>query len=222
MLQLKITDQTQNVFIFSDPHYNHNNICRGTSSWDLSKLDDNTTRDYPDLATMNKIIVDNINSTVKENDILICLGDWAFGGVDSISIFRNQINCKTIHLVTGNHDHHIVNNKNDVRNLFTTVNEYYTFLDLRFYSTGKFSTVKKYRIILSHFPIASWHAMSDGVIHLFGHVHLPSHYKIMQGRSMDVGMDGNNLTPYNIKECIELVGSNPILPTVLPKDHHSN
>ena len=62
--------------------------------------------------------------------------------------------------------------------------------------------------------------MNRGRVHLFGHVHLPENKKIMDGRSMDVGMDGNNLYPYNIKEVIKKLSSRSVQANRLPSDHH--
>ena len=104
----------QRIWFMSDPHYNHKNICRGVSSWDdLSK-----TRDFKTLDEMNDAIVRNINNVVAVDDILFCLGDWSFGGFDKIRQFRDRIVCQNIHLILGNHDHHIENNKDDIQEIF--------------------------------------------------------------------------------------------------------
>jgi calcineurin-like phosphoesterase family protein len=71
-----------------------------------------------------------------------------------------------------------------------------------------------------HFPIASWIDMNKGVIHLHGHTHLPHHLKIGEGRSIDFGMDGNGLKPYELTELFGLVRNQPVRKLVLPKDHH--
>jgi hypothetical protein len=42
----------------------------------------------------------------------------------------------------------------------------------------------------------------------------------MRGRAMDVGVEGNNYYPYNIKDVIETLKNNPIKSTILPFDHH--
>jgi len=66
------------------------------------------------------MLVNNINKTVGENDILFCLGDWSFGNykngenISNIRKFRDQLICKNIHLILGNHDHHIERNKGDI------------------------------------------------------------------------------------------------------------
>lgn len=99
------------IWFTSDTHYNHKNICRGTSTWDLSEEIHQKTRDFDTIEEMNDYIVKGINDNVKENDILYHLGDWSFGGIDSIWEFRRRIKCKNIHLVLGNHDHHIENNR---------------------------------------------------------------------------------------------------------------
>lgn len=100
----------QKVFFTSDTHYNHANICSATTKWDFSK-GERTFRQFKSLEEMNKTLVSNINKVVGEDDILFHLGDWSFGGIDKIWEFRKQIKCKNIHLITGNHDHHIINNK---------------------------------------------------------------------------------------------------------------
>ena len=80
------------VWIFSDQHYNHKNICRGITNW-RTKDDEvpiSQTRDFDTLDKMNAAIVNNINETVMQDDILICLGDWSFGGFENIKIFTRQ------------------------------------------------------------------------------------------------------------------------------------
>ena len=62
--------------------------------------------------------------------------------------------------------------------------------------------------------------MNKGRFHIFGHVHLPGNKKLMPGKAMDVGCDGNNLKPYELKEVISLLETRPIKASVLPSDHH--
>ncbi len=58
---------------------------------------------------------------VKPNDIIYHLGDWSFGGHENIKIFRNRIKCKNIHLILGNHDHHISPIDSPYRGCFSSV-----------------------------------------------------------------------------------------------------
>ena len=103
---LKIPSNKQ-VWFTSDTHFGHTNICLGTSTWENKE---SKCRNFNSLEEMNNHIVANINDCVGENDILIHLGDWSFGGIENVWNFRKQIKCKNIYLVLGNHDHHIRNN----------------------------------------------------------------------------------------------------------------
>ena len=217
MATLKITlDINTKLWFTSDTHYNHSNICSATSNWD-TKL--GTHRQFDSLEQMNQAIVDNINEVVGENDILIHLGDWSFGGFDSIELFRKQLKCKNIHLVLGNHDHHIERNKNGIRSLFTTVNDYLQ-LEVRNPQLTKHEKVIKYNFMCMHYPISSWNGLGIGTMHLHGHTHLSADLRVSDGRAMDVGFDGNQLYPISMERVLELLKHRPKVGLVLKKDHH--
>jgi len=211
-----VLEKGQRLFFTSDTHYGHSNICSATTNWVGAE---NMTRKFSSLDRMNDELVFWINQKVGENDILFHLGDWSFGGFENIEEFRNRIVCKNIHLVLGNHDEHIDRNKDDIQRLFTSVNHYIN-LDLRRPSIKGKGQMDKYRFILCHFPIASWDGMNNGVIHLHGHVHLPKHQRIGNGRSLDVGVDGNGLEPISLDEVVSLLKDQPIDKLCLPRDHH--
>jgi calcineurin-like phosphoesterase family protein len=211
-----VLEKDQNLLFTSDTHYGHTNICRATTNWTNA---DNVTRDFKSLEHMNDTIVNNINEVVGENDILIHLGDFSFGGFEKIEEFRNRIICKNVHLVLGNHDHHTERNKDNIQRLFSSVNHYIN-LDVRRPSLINKGEMDKFKFVLMHFPIASWDGMNDGVIHLHGHVHLPKHQRIAEGRAMDVGVDGNDMYPLGVFGVLNLLKNQPIKSLVLPKDHH--
>ena len=110
-----ILEKGQGLFFTSDTHYNHANICRATTNWGGR---DNLTRDYKSLEHMNSTLVNRINEMIGEDDILIHLGDWSFGGFEKIGEFRERLVCQKIYLTYGNHDHHIVNNHEGCKRLF--------------------------------------------------------------------------------------------------------
>jgi calcineurin-like phosphoesterase family protein len=218
---MKITLETgQKLWFTSDTHYGHTNICRGVSNWkDFNgNVPIKQTRDFKTLYHMNDAIVKSINNVVGENDILFHLGDWSFGGFENIAEFRNRIVCKNIHLILGNHDHHIENNRDDIQDLFSSVNQYLR-LQVSVYP-GTVLHTGKVDLVLMHYPIASWHNMNDNVIHLHGHVHLPPNKKLAQGKAMDVGVDGNFLAPYSLNEITRIMDKQPIAKLSLPQDHH--
>ena len=200
---------TGKVWITSDPHYNHKNICRGVTNWRTQDGDIplNSTRDYQSVDQMNNTLVDNINSKVGQDDTLIMLGDIAFGGFESIGKFLDRLICKNIHLVLGNHDHHIRNNRENIQDRFISVSDY---LQVRIYDQD---------FVLSHYPFASWNGLNKGVIHLHGHVHLSSKDKWGEGKRLDVGVDGNNLFPYSVSEIVHMMDRREIR-SDMNVDHH--
>lgn len=198
----------QQLFFTSDTHYNHKNICRGVTNWTDA---DELTRNFETLDQMNDRIVKGINSVVGQDDILFHLGDWSFGGFESIWKFRHQLNCQNIHLVLGNHDHHIERNREEIRNIFSSVHQYLELEVVRNKDKEKF--------VLMHYPIMSWNKMNDGVIHLHGHVHLPPNKRMGKGKMMDVGMDGNGLDAISMDEVIHKMSNQPIK-SGFEFDHH--
>jgi calcineurin-like phosphoesterase family protein len=207
---IKIYTDT-NVWITSDTHYNHKNICRGTTEWRTQdgKVPESQTRDFASLEKMNSAIVDNINKVVGQSDALIHLGDWSFGGFEKIREFYDRLICKNIYLLLGNHDHHIENNRDRIQDLFLNVSHYDTL------EYGQF----KFRLM--HYPISSWDGLNKGVMHLHGHCHLPTHMRFGKGQRMDVGMDGHpEFRPYNLlREVVPMLRHREKL-SEMPEDHH--
>ena len=204
---MKITlKEGHGIFFTSDTHINHKNICRGVTSW---TVDLNRTRDFDDLEKMNSTIIDNINRRVGQDDILVHLGDFSFGGHQHIPEFRQRIICQNIVFVLGNHDEHIQKNTDDYQSLFSSVQHY---LELE---------VNGSKFVLSHFPIASWNNMSKGSMHLHGHVHFDKTMKLGPGKMLDVGVDGNDFTPYSLREVIGLLKDRPIK-SLFKVDHHEH
>jgi calcineurin-like phosphoesterase family protein len=204
-------EKEKKVWITSDTHYGHTNICRGVTNWRLPNGDIpvNQTRDFPTIEKMNAAIVNNINSLVGQDDILIHLGDWSFGGFEKIEEFRNRIICQNIHLILGNHDHHIDRNRGDIRKLFLSVSWFEQFEYM-----GE-------TIECCHYPISSWNNLRKGRVHLHGHCHLPHNQKISNGRRMDIGMDGNpEFEPYDLHEVIKMLKKREIGSEMGPLDHH--
>lgn len=198
----------QKIFITSDTHYGHTNICWGVSKYKDVEGSFQSLRLFNSLEEMNNTIVDNINNIVGEDDILISVGDWSFGGWENIRKFRNLIRCKNIYLIYGNHDEHIMNNKDNVQELFIQCS------DQMILKYGKL------KIIIFHTPIASWNGLEEGSIHLHGHMHWRGDNRFF-ARSMDVGVDGHpEFRPYDLeKEILPLLSNKPIK-SRLQYDHH--
>jgi len=209
---IKIENE-KNVWVFSDPHYNHKNICRGVTDWrtEDGEIPVDQTRDFENLDKMNARIVNNINEVAGQDDILICLGDWSFGGYEKIFEFQKRLICKNIHLIYGNHDQHVESNKEGSRGLFLSTSYYNTLQYLG------------YKFKLMHYPISSWDGLKKGYIHLHGHCHLPTNKRFGLGKRMDVGMDGHpEFRPYNLRtEIIPFMNAREIKSEIMG-DHHTD
>ena len=198
-----------NIWITSDTHYSHAGICRGTTHWRAQDSEGNffipldAVRDFETVESMNDSMIQNINNVVKKDDILFHLGDWSFGGIENVSELRYKINCKNIHFITGNHDHHIESNKEGIRRYFSSVNPYMEVSIKDVQGKSKTTTVK---LILCHYPIVSWNNMRKGSYMLHGHQHLKGDQRFGNGKRMDVGMCGHpEFRPYSLTEILDLL-----------------
>jgi len=150
---------------------------------------------------MNRGLAANINARVGPGDVLWCLGDWAWGhGADYLANarwFRDQIRCRTVNLVWGNHD------ERKIRDLFHEAHEQ---VQVR---------VEGVKITLNHYPMVTWDgqhhgSVADPNIHLYGHVH--ARYQINPEASplkdadawaaLDVGFDGHDYQVWTLEEVL--------------------
>jgi calcineurin-like phosphoesterase family protein len=200
---------TGRVFISSDTHYAHKNICRGVTDWRTQdgEIPVGSTRDFGTIEQMNERLVNGINNVVGQDDTLIMLGDVSFGGFENIGIFLDRLICKNIHLILGNHDTHIENNRENIQSRFLSVQHY---LEVN---------INDKNFVLCHYPLQSWNGLNKGVIQLHGHVHLPANRKFGNGKRMDVGVDGNDMVPYSIDAIIKIMGKIPV-GSDMSGDHH--
>lgn len=200
---------TGRVFISSDTHYAHKNICRGVTDWRTQdgEVPVGSTRDFETIEQMNNRLVNGINNVVGQDDTLIMLGDVSFGGFENIGIFLDRLICKNIHLILGNHDTHIENNRENIQSRFLSVQHY---LEVN---------INDKNFVLCHYPLQSWNGLNKGVIQLHGHVHLPANRKFGNGKRMDVGVDGNDMVPYSIDGIIKIMNKIPV-GSDMSGDHH--
>ena len=177
------------IYFTSDTHYSHKNLVKGSSSWD----DTSRCRNFKSIKEHDDFIVNSINSLVGPEDTLYHLGDWSFGGIENIEIFRRRINCIDVHLVLGNHDQHIEANPENFIHLFSSISHY------------KEISVGGNKIVLSHWPMKVWHKSHRGSWQLHGHCHdhlRPDEWWTKskpqeRRRTMDVGMDTNDYKPWS-------------------------
>lgn len=152
--------------------------------------------------TMNRGLADNINARVGPDDLLWCLGDWAWGFGDAYPRnarwFRDQIRCRTINLIWGNHDQRLI------RDLF---HEAHTQVELM---------IDGVPMTLNHYPMLTWNgqhhaSVAKPNIHLYGHVHAiyerdASSVPLKHPDAwpaLDVGFDGHDYQVWSLSEVLE-------------------
>lgn len=204
MLKLKLTkDDWDRVAVTSDTHIGHKNIVLGCSNWDEPEKH---CRDFKHVDEHDQYIIDGINSTVPKDGILVHLGDWSFAGINNIWRFRSALQVKEVHLIMGNHDRYIRNNKDNCQAAFTSVNE------------KGLIQIEDQTIILDHYPQRVWWGSHRGNWMLHGHSHSNLEYgEYMKYKTMDVGVDNHpEYRPFLLSEIKTIMDKR----VIIVKDHH--
>lgn len=177
-------------FITSDIHFFHANI--------LQYCVDSRGH-FSDVNHMNQTIINNINSMVTDEDVLIIAGDIGFGGdMGKVADCLKQINGQKI-MVWGNHDKRFRKSPEfEFQKASIGVIHECDYLEQTIKDAD---TGRKYDFVIGHFPFLTWNGAHHGVSNLHGHSHSPKEKKNTQGndiRQMDIGLDGNDLMPYDM------------------------
>ena len=178
---LKYVDE--NAFVFTDPH-----LC-------YSEMD----RLYA--------MVDMINQVVKEDDTLVCLGDWdgkhginGDDGLDLIYKFFDRINCKHRFNILGNNDSWEIKELKDAGK--------FEGIDTRF----SFYYGKK-KVILSHCPLPT----GRNEFNIHGHNHgACTNWGTNADNHFDVYVE--NFYPIRIKDCIKKAEAGEYIATRVDHD----
>jgi calcineurin-like phosphoesterase family protein len=163
----KQTYNFNQVFFSSDLHIGHEVVIK-------------FGRKFESLPMMNHHILTEINKLVKEDDLLVLLGDTMMGEKDYIT-FLSLLKCNNVILLVGNHC-----NRGKLQSALLECDKIIylgDYLELN---------IDKQIVCCSHFPMFNWNYQDDGSFHLHGHLHAdenPIVKQIHQYRSMDVGID---------------------------------
>lgn len=141
---------SNNFYVTSDLHFDHINICRGTSKWDSGYRDFNNPKE------MNETLIRNINKVVPSSGHLFILGDIKFGDKQQLPSLLGEIKCKNIYYLYGNHS------------MFIRQNDYYQKL---FKWCGDYLEifVDKQLICMFHYGCRVWNESHRGSWMLYGH-----------------------------------------------------
>lgn len=187
MYTLKI-ENPDKLFFTSDTHFGHYNICRYCNRPFESRID------------MDKSLIDNWNSVVPEDGIVVHCGDFTLihkEDMDKYQKLFKKLN-GTILLCRGNHD----------------------FIPLTTEPIGKLIAsvdiamikVEGKKIMASHYPMLAYPADYQ----VFGHIHTlidgtchgidSDVSKRLRTTQYDVGVDQNNFTPILYKDLMKKIG----------------
>ncbi len=168
------------MYFTADLHFYHANVIKYSN------------RPFKDVTEMNRGIIKGINDTVGIDDTLWILGDFGFCKAGEALSILNQINCKNLHYVMGNHDK--IMREPKIRSKFKSMDSYAKV------------DYEKQRFILFHYPILEWESGHHGTIHLHGHTHGNLTYPdaLKDKKIFDVGVDVWDYKPVSAEHLIKL------------------
>jgi len=174
------------TFFTADLHFGHNEIIGFCN------------RPFSDITEMNRVLIDNWNSRVTNDDHVYIVGDLFYGGRNAAGIKEaikivKRLN-GILHLIAGNHDIPYLKSM-DYHYLFADVDQ------LRYLKLGK------EHIILCHYPIAEWSGYFRGSWHIYGHIHNAKntaylHMKNLE-KALNTGVDICRYMPVTFRELIK-------------------
>lgn len=164
------------IYFISDTHFNHENIIKYCN------------RPFNNSIDMNEAIINNYNSTIKDDDTVYHLGDFAFGSKEELINLRSRLK-GNVYLIRGNHD----------------------MKGSMFYESVGFNVLvnapirlDEHKLILSHRPLSD-NQIPQGYINVHGHIHnkllndeYPSN-EYSKSKHFNVSVDANNFKPVSLE-----------------------
>jgi calcineurin-like phosphoesterase family protein len=176
----------------ADTHFGHANILRHCS------------RPWTTVEEMDRALIDSINRSVREEDVLFHLGDFCFRP-EQAEAYRGRIRCRNVVLVPGNHDPWPAGNSRGkaFSGLFSEVSP---LLERNLAIDGR-----RQSLVMCHYAMRRWNKSHYGSWHLFGHSHgrLPDD---PQALSWDVGVDNNGYLPLSLANVREIMSKKDFKP----------
>jgi len=194
MKQDRIIFKQEDLYFTSDWHLGHDGMLK------FKHKSGRILRPFSSPEEMNRTIIDNMNS-IPKNSHLFLLGDVAMGNRKEAFKLLDQIECKNIYLIRGNHDRKIAMK---IPERWVWIKDYYKI------SVEDPEAVNKrgsgiQDICLFHYPITSWEKAIHGTWHLYGHCH--GNLDDPKTKSFDVGVDCHNYKPLSYQEVKDIMKS---------------
>lgn len=152
---------------------------------------------------MDKVILDNLENSIKPGDVLYYLGDLTFKMNKAMEFFErfNQIE---IHYIIGNHDS---NKVIDVAKKWCAS-----------VSRLKDISIDGQPITLCHYAMRVWNRSHFNAWQLYGHSHATLD---PMGKQYDVGVDNNEFLPVSFDELKEIMKNRPSNVNHIPPENRS-
>ena len=165
---------TRRTFFTSDTHFGHGSIIGYCA------------RPFANAAEMDEALVERWNETVRPDDLVYHLGDFAVSPSHAKRI-RPRLN-GTVRLVAGNHD--------DVMKLAAAR------LFQRIY--GAFRVFREEGFVASHVPIARHHTRAPVNVH--GHVHNnPDALALIEPHQVNISVEVTGYRPLSLDELLQRI-----------------
>jgi len=173
----------------ADLHFDHDGVLEMSN------------RRFPNIATHDEHMINQINKYVSINDRIFVLGDVGFHSIEN---YLKLIVCKDIHLIWGNHD------KGSFGKYFRSQQD---VLEIKIGPQPD-----QHKVWLSHYAHAYWPSSHYGAFHLYGHTHGQRERTldlVFPGRrSIDVGVDNalyylGEYRPFSEHDIIKILGPRP-------------
>lgn len=184
----KYKPSNQRVFFTADTHLGHDNIIKYCK------------RPFASHEEMGEVMLERFNKVLRKGDLLYHLGDVSWSSYP-LGKFFGRLNTNQVHLILGNHDQ---------------LKEAEYLRTFKSVSTSKKVVVGSIPVLLFHYPIRSWASKGRGGYHLYGHCHGVIEPGI--DRSMDVGVDTHDFSPWSFEEVHERLKEKPIFADVRSKE----
>jgi calcineurin-like phosphoesterase family protein len=189
---VNFTKPGRRVLVTADTHFLDPEACRRYG------------RPFESTTVMDDTLVERINATVGERDVLLHVGDfasppeWTPEARRATEALRERIACRRIVLVRGNQDPR----KKWFERLFHEVHDCLSFRSVLADGT-------RVRTVVDHYPTRMWHGWVSGAVHLHGHAHAALDEI---GRSTDVGVDCWNYEPVPLVDLVATLARRPFTP----------
>lgn len=185
---LFIEEHPQNVLFWSDTHFGHSSEHWPVPLWKM--------RGFSSIQHHDQELVNRWNAKATNDSLFFHLGDFIFGNSASerlISILR-EVSFKRLFVMPGNHfsgwKQLFEDQQDNVLNL--TENKQVVFIP----NYLEVSIKSEIKLVLSHYPLASFNKQNRGAIHCHGHCH-GKLYESEIGKKLYT----NNIIDVGIEKC---------------------